>query len=115
MCRENGGVDSETSREIKEGTRMEIITTDTIITAAIVIGTIIAAIIFSVVVIYLVSGEISFALNPPNPEYARFVEINAMCSCTAENVSHCQDRGICIHAYESCQRKQCPQCFTVPW
>ncbi|MCJ7697323.1 MAG: hypothetical protein MUO73_03225 [Thermoplasmata archaeon] len=75
----------------------------------------------AIVIVVTVLAFLTFQLvlpsiaNPPNPEYERFVEINAMCPCTAENSSYCQDRSICIHAYEYCQRKQCPQCFTVPW
>lgn len=83
---------------------------DTDILAATIIIALTFAISFGLAFLY-VMGTVSSRDNPPNPEYDRFVAINAICPCTSENVSYCQGRSGCIHAYEYCQRRQCPQCF----
>ena len=81
-----------------------------IVAVLVVVATVILVWAF-IAVAFPYAREAVGAINDPNEDYEWFLSINALCNCTQENASYCESVSGCIHAYEYCQREQCPECW----
>jgi hypothetical protein len=66
-------------------------------------------IVFFLAFIIIFGAIVVFADGVLNtPEYNEYVNLRDTDNCTQMNSSYCEERGLCIHAYQYCLMQQCP-------
>lgn len=74
----------------------------------VLLGGITIGVLLFVLAVNLVVNHVTDAVIPHNPEYEYYIHIRDASNCTQMNDTYCINRGGCVHAYEHCQRLQCP-------
>lgn len=59
----------------------------------------------------ILAADIAESMSPIDTEHDYYLNIRDASNCTKTNDSPCLARSGCIHAYEYCQKQQCPEVF----